>query len=133
MVKHEYSPSLQALVEDVSKRMFPHIKTERVRCYRLYDFEKKNVLARCHGLSETMQIALGVEPFYVLEFLGKKFNELSTEEKVKVVIHELLYISLNFDGTFRENGSLTSKELDGAYKDYLNCRKNDSSIDWIRI
>jgi predicted metallopeptidase len=132
MVKYEYSPSLQALTEDVAKRLFPNIVTSRIKCYRSYDVSVEGVIARCHGLGKLMQAAMDVKGFYALEFIGEKFNDLSTEEKVKVVIHELMHIPEHFGGEFRHHDVVTDENVELAYKDYLDCRKNDLSIDWFK-
>jgi predicted metallopeptidase len=132
MVKYEYSPSLQALAEDVSNRLFPHLISGRVKCYRSYDSPKTQIVARCHSLGKLMQEAMGEKPLYVLEFIGEKFNDLSTEEKVKVVIHELMHIPESFGGGFKHHDIVTDKNVESAYRAYLDCRKNDVSIDWLK-
>lgn len=131
-MKYEFSPSLQALAEDISKRIFPHIRVNRIKCYRSYGSSTKNTIARCHALGKLMQKAIGIEPFYALEFLGEQFNTMDTEEKVKVVIHELMHIPESFGGGFKHHDVVTDKNVEKAYKAYLNCRKNGEKIDWFK-
>lgn len=131
-MKYEFSPSLQALAEDISKRIFPHIRVERIKCYRSYGSSTKYTIARCHALGKLMQKAIGIEPFYALEFLGEQFNTLDTEEKVKVVIHELMHIPETFGGGFKHHDVVTDKNVKKAYKAYLNCRKNNEKINWFK-
>jgi len=80
-----------------------------------------------------MQEAMGVEPFYALEFLGEKFNSMSTDEKVKVVIHELMHIPESFGGGFKHHDVVTDRNVEKAYKAYLDCRKNETTIDWFKL
>ena len=127
-MKYEYSESLQALAKDVAVRIFPKIKTSRIKCYR--SDEKSEVASRIHCLGEIMQYALGIEPFYVLEFFNEKFNSLSTEEKAKAVIHKLMYISEEFGAGFRELGFVTKEKVDEAFTIYMNCRKIDEKVDF---
>ena len=99
-MKYEFSPSLQLLAEDIATRIFPHVKIERVKCFRSYGSSTKRTIARCHALGKLMQQAMGVPAFYALEFLGEKFNKMSQDEKVKVMIHELMHIPESFGGGF---------------------------------
>lgn len=131
-MKHEYSESLQVLAEDISRRLFPHIETSRIKCYKTND-DKKNIIARCHTLGELIQKALGEKPFYVLEFMEEKFNSITTEEKVKIVIHELMYIKENFNGGFREKNSVSPENIESAYKTYLECRRNNTKVNWVNL
>lgn len=131
-MNYEFSPSLQALCEDICKRLFPHVIISRVKCYRSRGTSTKNTIARCHALGKLMQEAMGVDAFYALEFICEKFDKLKTEEKVKVVIHELMHIPESFGGGFKHHDVVTDKNVELAYKSYLDCRKKDMSIDWFK-
>lgn len=131
-MKYEYSESLQVLAEDVSRKLFPHIETSRIKCYKSSG-EDKNVIARCYTLGELMQKAMGEKPFYVLEFAEEKFNSMTTEEKVKLVIRELMHIKENFNGTFRKKEDVSSKDIGLAYLSYLDCRRNNEKINWFNL
>ncbi len=131
-MKYEFSHSLQVLAEDISRRVFPHVKIDRVKCYRSYGTSTKRTIARCHALGKLMQEAMGVDAFYALEFLGEQFNKLSTEDKVKVVIHELMHIPETFGGGFKHHDVVTDKNVDEIYKIYLGCRKTGENVDWFK-
>ena len=131
-MRYEYSHSLQVLAEDISKRLFPHIRTDRIKCYRSYGSSTRGTIARCHALGKIMQLAMGVDAFYALEFIGERFNHLSTEEKVKVVIHELMHIPENFGGGFKHHDVVTDENVEECYKKYLECRRENKKIDWFR-
>jgi predicted metallopeptidase len=132
-MKYEFSPSLQVLAEDVSRRVFPHVRIERIKCFRSYGSSTKHTIARCHALGKLMQVAMNVDAFYALEFLGEKFNTMSTEEKVKVVIHELMHIPESFGGGFKHHDVVTDKSVNKCYDAYLECRKNDTEINWFQL
>lgn len=131
-MKYEYSESLQVLAEDVARKLFPHIETSRIKCFRSSGSSGGGVVARCHSLGKIMQQALDCGAFYSLEFIREKFDDLSTEEKVKVVIHELMHIPENFGGGFKHHDIVTSKNVDLAYEAYLDCRKRNVKIDWFK-
>lgn len=131
-MKYEYSPSLQALCDDVCNRIFPHIVIGRVKCYRSSGTPTTNTIARCHALGKIMQEAMGVKAFYTLEFIREKFDDLSTEEKAKVMIHELMHIPEGFGGEFRHHDIVTDENVNLAYSSYLDCRKKNISIDWFK-
>jgi len=132
-MKYEFSLSLQVLAEDIAMRIFPHIKLERVKCFRSYGSSTKHTIARCHALGKIMQEAMGVDAFYTLEFLGEKFNKMKKEEKIKVVIHELMHIPESFGGGFKNHNIVTDKNIGECYKVYLDCVKNEKKIDWFKF
>ena len=79
------------------------------------------------------QKAMGVDAFYALEFLGEKFDKLSTEEKVKTIIHELMHIPENFGGGFKHHDVVTEGNVNKCYKVYLACRKHEKTVDWFQL
>jgi predicted metallopeptidase len=130
-VKYEYSESLQVLVEDISRRLFPRVLTSRIKCFRSSN-SKDTSYAKCHALGKIMQFALNCEGIYVLEFVRENFDNLSTEEKVKVVIFQLMNISEKFGSGFRCDDFVNLNRVQIAYEKYLECRKNDSRIDFFK-
>ncbi|MDA3836757.1 MAG: putative metallopeptidase [Nanoarchaeota archaeon] len=132
-MKYEFSNSLQVLAEDVSLRLFPHIKLDRIKCFRSTGTSTDNTIARCHGLGVLMQEAMGVGAFYALEFIREQFDDLSTEEKAKTVIHELMHIPEAFGGGFKHHDIVTDNNVDEAYRRYLECRKANTRIDFFWV
>jgi len=88
-MKYEYAPDIQQKMEDFSKVLFPHVKIERVKCFRSHGSSSRNTIARCHTIGKLMQKAMDVKAFYALEFLSKRFDKLSEEDQDKTIIHEL--------------------------------------------
>ena|SRR3989344_222505 len=132
-MKYEFSPSLQTLAEDIAMRVFPHVRMGRVKCFRSYGSSTKHTIARCHALGKLLQSAMEVEPFYALEFLGEKFNKLSDEEKVKVMIHELMHIPESFGGGFKNHNVVNDRNVERCYRCYKDCVKNEKKIDWFQL
>jgi predicted metallopeptidase len=95
-----------------------HISEERFVCI-LSKGSKSRAIARCHGLSKVMQMALNVNAVYVLEFIEERFQKLSEAEKTKVIIHELLHIPKNLGGGFRHHDFVNNKKVEVLYKNYI--------------
>lgn len=97
-----------------------HINTSRIFCFRT-NGSKSRSYARIWSFPKIFQSALRVEPAYVIEVLAKHFDKLDTDQKTKVLIHELMHIPKNFSGSLlphrgrnRHLGSMVNK----LFKDY---------------
>lgn len=75
----------------------PYVKSDRIFCYRTQS-SKSRSYARIWSFPKIFQDALGLEPAYVIEVLTKHYDRLNDDEKIKVLIHELLHIPRNFSG-----------------------------------
>lgn len=126
-MRYEFAPDLQNKAEEISKILFSHIKIERVRCFRSYGSSARGTVARCHGLGKIMQKALGVKPFYVLEFITERFEKFNEEEKIKIIIHELMHIPKTFGGGFKHHDFVNHRNVNKFYKEYMN-RKDENKI-----
>jgi predicted metallopeptidase len=56
-------------------------------------------IARIWGLSRIWQIALKIEPKYIIEVISEKFDRLDEREMNKVILHEIAHIPKNFSGS----------------------------------
>jgi predicted metallopeptidase len=87
--------------KDISKILkvldFPYVKPSRIFCYRTQG-SKSRSYARIWSFPKIFQDALELEPAYVVEVLAKHYDRLNDDEKIKVLIHELLHIPRNFSG-----------------------------------
>ena len=119
-MKYEFAPEIQKKAKEISKILFPHIKIENVKCYRGYGTSSKRTIARCHALGKLMQKAMDRKALYVLEFLSERFDKLNNEEKIKVIIHELMHIPKCFGGGFVHHNVVTDKNVNLYYKTYKN-------------
>jgi len=50
---------------------------------------RSRALARISALPSIWRIVLGLQPMYIIEVIDRNFNKLSSEDKVKVLIHEI--------------------------------------------
>jgi len=123
VIKYFYDEGLQRIAEDISRLLFPYIDIKRIKCFRSQGSSTKRTIARCHAMGKVMQLTVGVGAHYALEFLVEKFDRLSQEEKVKVVIHELMHIPKTFGGGFRHHDHVTDKNVNLMYKEYLRFKR----------
>ena len=117
-MKYEFDYTLQKKAEEICGFLFPHIKIEKIKCFRSYGTSSRGTLARCHTLGKIMQKALDTQAFYVLEFLSERFGRLSEEEKTKIIIHELMHIPKTFGGGFKHHNWVSDKNVNEMYKEY---------------
>lgn len=92
---------------------------------RLYFVRSRNsrsrAIARIHGLSKTWLYVLNCKPMYVIEVISERFDKLSYEEKIYVLIHELLHIPKKFSGGLRPHKNFVNNlEVEKVLKIYLN-------------
>jgi len=118
-MKYEFAPDIQEIAQDISKVFFDYIKLDRVKCFRSYGTSTKRTIARCHALGKLMQKAIGIDAYYVLEFLTEQFEKLKEEDKIKTIIHELMHIPKTFGGGFRQHDYVCEKNVEKIYRAYV--------------
>lgn len=117
-MKYVYAEDIQAIAEEISRLLFPHVKLDRVKCFRSYGTNSRGTVARCHAIGKLMQTAMGVKAFYALEFLSERFDKMPKEEQIKVIIHELMHIPQTFGGGFRHHDHVCDKNIEANYRAY---------------
>ncbi len=126
-MKYEFAPDIQKIAEEISVFLFPHVKIERVKCFRSFGTSSRRTVARCHTIGKIIQKAMNVPAFYVLEFLSERFDKLPEEEKIKVIIHELMHIPASFGGGFRHHDHVCEKNIEKNYQAYKSKKKNEKT------
>ena len=136
-MKYDFAPDLQVKAREISQMLFPHVDIDRVKCFRSFGTSTRGTIARCHALGKIMQKAIGIKAVYVLEFLTEQFEKLSEEEKIKVIIHELMHIPKTFGGGFKHHDVVTNKNVNLFYNTYRNKKgesdKNENKKSWFGI
>lgn len=77
---------------------YDHIKPARIFCFRSHGSTAR-ARARIWAFPKIWQLALNIEPAYVIEVLSEKFDHLSDKDKTRVLIHELAHVPKNFSGS----------------------------------
>ncbi|MBA7659729.1 hypothetical protein ES703_67721 [subsurface metagenome] len=125
-MKYEFAPEIQSKAEEISKILFPHVDIENIKCFRSFGTSSRYTIARCHALGKLMQKAIGRKAFYALEFLSERFDKFDEEEKIKIIIHELMHIPKCFGGGFKHHNLVTDKSVNKHYNEYkLKKDKNE--------
>jgi predicted metallopeptidase len=121
MIRYELADDIGSKIKDIlDKLQMAHVDGSRVVCVRSKGSTSKRLLARCHGLSRIMQLALNEKPHYVIEVVSERFDKLSKEEQTKVLIHELMHIPYAFGGGFRAHRPhVTRKKVERMYKQFV--------------
>lgn len=132
-MKYEFAEDLQKIAEEISRFLFPHVQINRVKCLRSYGTSSRRTIARCHALGKLMQKAMGIKAVYALEFLSERFDKLSKEEQVKVIIHELMHIPKTFGGGFKHHNFVCEKNVELHYETYKAKKKEVKNADWFKL
>jgi len=124
MIRYELAEDIRAgMLEILQKLQMTHVDEARVACVRSRGSNSKGIIARCHGLSRVMQLALKQKPHYVIEVVSERFDRLSKEEQTKILIHELMHIPHSFGGGFRVHKPyVTRKKVERMYERFVRAR-----------
>ncbi len=127
-MKYEFDTQLQKRADWVAHALgYSHIDMGRVACVRSRGTKTKRTIARVHGLSKALQVAMGEKPFYVIEFLSEKFDKLSESEQTTTIIHELMHIPRSFGGGFRSHrGYVTKRMVEAEHRRFLDASRTSS-------
>src|SRR3989344_2821796 len=102
-MRYDPAPDIQAIADEISILLFPHIDISRVKCFRSFGSSSRGTIARCHTIGKLIQKAIGVKAFYVLEFITERFDKMDDEDKIKTIMHELMHIPKTFGGGFKHH------------------------------
>lgn len=120
------APDITAIMRSVTEKgLFPHVDPDRVHCMRSTGATSR-ARARIWSFPRIWQLALSVQPQYVIEVLSHHFDHLSPDDKTRVIIHELMHIPKTFSGAlaphrgrYHKINNRTVEKLFRAYKDAL--------------
>ena len=110
----------QTLEEIVARLGMTHINPKQVFCFRTHG-SKSRAYARIWSFPKIFQQVLDIKPAYVIEVLSEKYDRLSRDDKIRVIIHELLHIPKNFSGSLlphRFGHKTIEKEVKRLFKEY---------------
>jgi len=102
----------------IAKLGWNHINIDEVGFLRSHGSSSRGTIARCHALSRPLQIGLNREGFYTIEVLSERFDKLSEDEQLKVIIHELMHIPKAFGGGFIHHDKVCERNINQLYQKY---------------
>jgi predicted metallopeptidase len=115
-LKYESAPDLKEKARKIVVKMgWSYIDLDNVGFLRSFGTSTRGTIARCHAMGKAMQIALGRRGFYVIEFISERFDKMSEDEQIKVIMHELMHIPKTFGGGFRYHDKVNCKTVEKAY------------------
>jgi predicted metallopeptidase len=118
-IRYEVADDIQARFVDIVRKLdLRHIDLDKVVCVRSFGSSARRVIARCHGMSKVLQIAMRIKAFYVLEFISERFDGLSERDQEETIIHELMHIPKNFGGGFRFHDHVTAQNVKAMLEKY---------------
>jgi len=131
MIEYLRAEDIDIRVKEILRRLkMTHIDETRVICLRSKGSRSRRVIARCHGLSRILQLALQQRPHYVIEILSERFDRLSEEDQTKVLIHEILHIPHSFGGGFRAHKPfVTRAKVQRMYEKFVRTEKRGEGCD----
>jgi len=128
-IKYFAASDVKLLTDQLIQALgFAHIPKDRLVYVRSVGSKSRGVIARVHAFPKVWQKGLGLKPHYTIEVISERFDDLSTTEKEKVIIHELLHIPKSFGGGFRHHGDwVTKRRVDGLHAALVAGRMNSPS------
>ena len=111
-MKYEFAPDLQERMVEIVKLLdMDWVDLSRVKCFRSFGSSTRGTIARCHTIGKMMQLTIGVDAHYGIEFL-ERFEKMPKREQDKVIIHELMHIPKSFGGGFRHHDYVCDRNVD---------------------
>ena len=119
-MRWEAAPDVKELIHSLVYALgFDHVIADRVIALRSFG-SKSDAVARIWELPRVWQIALGLEPHYVIEVVARRYDPLSLEEKEKTIIHELLHVPKTFSGALVPHRCFGKKRVSDSLVDKLH-------------
>ncbi|RJR15375.1 metallopeptidase [Candidatus Microgenomates bacterium] len=113
--------------ELVSMLEFTHVDPKRIICFRSTGSSSR-ARARIWSMPKVWQLALNIEPHYVIEVLSEKFDHLSLDDRRRVLIHELMHIPKTFSGALAPHHGryhkINSRTVEQLFNQYRNVTRD---------
>lgn len=102
----EKAPDVKKIATKIVPRLpFPYIDLRRIVFVRSRHATSR-ARARIWSFPRIWQLALNLPAYYVIEVLSQHFDNLSDDDKTRVIIHELMHIPRNFSGALAPHRSI---------------------------
>ena len=123
-LKYLYAPDIEKEARIIVRILgWDHVDLANVGFLRSVGSTANYTIARCHGLGNAMRIGMQrKKSFYVIEVIAERFDHLPRDERIKIIIHELMHIPKNFGGGFIHHNKVNEKTVNKIYKKYCEMR-----------
>ncbi len=88
----------KSVIRIVDNLNLDYIDPKRIVCFRSTGSVSR-ARARIWSLPRVWQQALNLPAYYIIEVISRHFDNLSEDDRERVIIHELLHIPKNFSGS----------------------------------
>lgn len=120
-IEYEEAWDMQEIARDIIEKLrLEHVDLDNVAFLRSKGSSSRGTIARCHSLSKPLQLGLKRKGFYLIEVISERFDKLDKEEKIKVMIHELMHIPKTFGGGFIHHDKVHEKSINHLYQRYVS-------------
>jgi len=124
-IKYKEAEDIRRIAEEVVKTLkLEHIQLDSVGFLRSFGSSSRRTIARCHALSKPLQLGMNRKAFYTIEVLSEKFDNMPEDERIKVIIHELMHIPFSFGGGFKHHDYVSIKNVDKLFRKYKEVNEN---------
>jgi len=124
-IKYKEAEDLRRTAEEIVKTLnLNHIQLDNVGFLRSYGSSSRRTIARCHALSKPLQLGMNRKAFYTVEVLSEKFDKMSEDDKIRVMIHELMHIPWSFGGGFKHHDYVCERNVDKLFRIFKDESKN---------
>ncbi len=111
-IKYCEAPEIKKQVDQITEELeLFHVVPQFVYCVRSRGSKAKRTIARIHGLGRLWQDVLNAPPSYTIEVISEIYDKMSSAEKEKTLIHELLHIPGGFSGGFRPHKGYVERRI----------------------
>lgn len=124
----EPAPDVLRIIHMVLPHLpFTYIDEKRIVCMRSFGATSR-ARARIWSFPRIWQLALKKPAYYVIEVLSQHFDHLHDEDKIRVIIHELMHIPKNFSGALvphrGRHKHIDSRTVERLFVVYKNSKNN---------
>jgi predicted metallopeptidase len=116
MIKYHPAPDIEQRARDIAGKLEIAHDFSRIKFIRSTGSQSRRTLARCHAFPRVLQAALGMKAHYVIEVISENYDKLSTEEKSKTIIHELMHVPKSMGGGFRHHDFVCDRNIEKLHK-----------------
>lgn len=121
------APEIKKRIETILPHLnLPHIDPKRLTYLRGYG-SKGRAIARIWSLPTVWQLALNIQPQYVIEVIAERFDKMRFEDQDRTLIHELMHIPKTFSGALVSHRGpyhrINHRTVEVLYQRYLENKR----------
>ncbi len=129
-IKYFEAPEIKKQIDQLAEELeLFHVVPQFVYCVRSRGSKARRTIARIHGLGRLWQDVLNLPPSYTIEVISEIYDKMSSVEREKTLIHELLHIPGGFSGGFRPHKGYVERKIVEELYQKLQKRRASKRLD----